>query len=175
MRRIHFALTAAALGRRGEIACGPSSPSCSAPSSLARSTSCPPSPTSSRAAAAPKSTLQCIASGLLGESALHGGRTTAIFGLALHFAIVTVMAAAFVIAARRFPILVERPWSSGILYGAALYVAMTFVVGPFSAAPRWHVGGGLLAHCFYVGLPIATIARRLRQHRRQRKTYGAII
>jgi hypothetical protein len=128
-----------------------------------------------------KSTLQYIASGILGESALHGGWTTAIFGLALHFAIVTVMAAAFVIAARRFPILVERPWSSGILYGAVLYVAMTFFIGPLSAAPRWHVGGGwamvggLLAHCFYVGLPIATIARRLRQHKRQRKTYGAII
>jgi hypothetical protein len=46
-----------------------------------------------------------------------------------------------------------------------IYVFMNYVAVPLSAAPNWKpaqgwaVVGGLMAHCFYVGLPIAFIAR----------------
>ena len=75
------------------------------------------------------------------------------------------MAGIFVVASQRFPALLRQPWLSGPAYGVLIYFVMNYVAVPLSAAPNWKlpqgwaIVGGLLAHCFYVGLPIAAIAR----------------
>ena len=109
--------------------------------------------------------LQSVAAGVLGKASFSGGVATAALGLALHGVIAVAMAAAYFLVARRLPLLVQRPWTYGALYGLLLYVVMQYVVVPLSAAP----GGGpanplwiacsILAHVGLVGLPIAGFAR----------------
>ena len=117
--------------------------------------------------AAPGRVLQSVAAGLLGKSAFQGGAPTAALGLLLHFAIATVMAAAFVLAATRITELVRRPWLWGPLYGIGLYLVMNFIVRPLSANPpkgpppiTLTSFGDVLSHMFFVGLVIALFARR---------------
>jgi len=72
-----------------------------------------------------------------------------------------------VVASQRFPALLRQPWLSGMTYGVLIFFVMNYVAIPLSAAPNWKlpqgwaIVGGLLANCFYVGLPIASIARAL--------------
>lgn len=115
--------------------------------------------------------LHTIAAGLIGRpAAMSGGAATAALGLALHFIIATMMAGAFVALSRRIDGLRRYPVWSGIGYGAALYIIMSYVVVPLSGAapppgrpaPTWSmIAIGLFPHLFFVGLPIALIARRV--------------
>ena len=62
------------------------------------------------------------------------------------------------------PIRILHSIASGLLYGIAVYLTMTFVVVPASAAaggtPPWPVAlNGVLIHMFGVGLPAALAAR----------------
>lgn len=112
--------------------------------------------------------LQSIAAGWLGRAdAVAGGMATAMLGAASHYGIVLVMAWCYYRLARAWPVLVRRPWLCGALYGIVLFVAMTWVVVPLSAAgdghlPRWqssfalHIAG----HMLLVGIPCALGARR---------------
>ncbi len=110
--------------------------------------------------------LRFIASGLLGSAALKGHALEAAIGLAIHFSLTTTMAAVYVGAAARLPILLRQPWLFGWVYGVLVYLAMTYVIVPHSAvanwkaATGWAIVGGLLAHTMYVGVPIAHAARR---------------
>ena len=108
--------------------------------------------------------LQSIASGLLDRASFSGGVATAALGLGLHFVMALIMAAVYVLAARRLEVLIRRPWLMGVLYGLGLYVVMTYVVVPLSLARSggfsWAVFlDGLLAHVLTVGVPIALAAR----------------
>jgi uncharacterized membrane protein YagU involved in acid resistance len=109
--------------------------------------------------------LQSVAAGLLGRRAFEGGSATAALGLTLHFGIALAMAVAYAAAARRWPLLAQRPWHLGPLYGLALYGVMNYVVVPLSAAgpgprdPLW-VGLSIAIHMVCVGLPIALGTRR---------------
>jgi uncharacterized membrane protein YagU involved in acid resistance len=112
--------------------------------------------------------LQYQASGLIGPAAAFaGGWASALLGVGIHFSLTTLMAGIFVIAAQRFPIVLRQPWCSGPAYGILLYLVMSYIVVPLSAAPNWKpaqgwgVVGSLLGHCLYVGLPIAAISRAL--------------
>lgn len=113
----------------------------------------------------PVQVLQYIASGALGPSAFQGGLTTAAVGAGLHFFIAFVVAAVYVGAARKLPPL-HRNWIGfGLLFGAAVYLMMTYVVLPISAvAPSpFHIGmflNGVLGHALFVGLPVAFYSRR---------------
>ena len=117
-----------------------------------------------RAGVSPMRIFQSVAAGLLGEASFRGGAATAALGLALHFFIATTMSAAYYLAARRRPVLVERPVRFGMLYGLFLYVVMNFVVTPLSAAGSgsrdalW-VGLTIAVHALLVGVPIALAAR----------------
>lgn len=112
----------------------------------------------------PERIFQSIASGLLGKAAYKGGAQTAALGLALHFAIMAVMVAVYVLASQRFRVLTRRPVLMGLAYGAATYVVMNHVVLPLSqVGPRGAFVlpsfiNGLLAHLVLVGLTIAMIA-----------------
>ena len=110
--------------------------------------------------------LQYIASGLLGPIAAQGGGLTVAAGLAVHFGLTIIMAALFVLAARRRPELLRSPWLAGMCYGALLYVAMFYLIVPHSLAPQWKTPKGFwanlsaaMSHGFFVGLPIASAAQ----------------
>lgn len=111
--------------------------------------------------------LQTIASAILGKPALQGGASTALIGLAIHFAIMAVMVTVFVLAAERLEPLSRQPILWGAIYGLALYGVMTWAVVPL----RWPEAFGRLsliqtanqvfAHSLLVGVPIALVAARL--------------
>jgi hypothetical protein len=113
----------------------------------------------------PVGILQSIASGLLGKAAYDGGAATAVLGLALHFCIATCMALAYVLAAKRLPILTSRPILMGVLYGFVLFAVMNFVVVPLSAIgwrPMKPLGAfrALLPHILFVGPAIGYFTAR---------------
>lgn len=113
----------------------------------------------------PDRVFQGVAAGLLGRDSFEGGTPAALLGLLLHFFIAFCVAALYVLASRRMDVLTRRPVICGLLYGVLVYLAMTFVVVPLSAAP-----GGVptlpmfllnaAAHAFLVGLPAAMFAAR---------------
>jgi len=118
----------------------------------------------------PQRILQSIAAGAQGAGAYGGGTASAVLGVTLHYLIATCMVLVFYLASRRWPVLVEFPWLAGCAYGVLLYLVMTWVVVPLSAAPAprpapvdlsW-VLASIAAHMLLVGLPCAWAAWRLR-------------
>ena len=113
----------------------------------------------------PQRVLQSVASGLFGADAFTGGAMTAAAGFAAHYVILIVAATLYVLAAQRIPMLNRRAIASGIAFGIAIYIAMTFVIVPLSAArmrPLSFSGvnvGQFLIHPV-IGIAIALIARR---------------
>jgi hypothetical protein len=113
----------------------------------------------------PIQVLQYIASGALGKSAFQGGLATAALGAGFHFIIAWVAAAVVVFASRRLEILKTHAVLAGLIYGAAVYFFMNYLVLPLSAvAPATFQLGlflnGVIGHAVFVGLPIALFARR---------------
>lgn len=112
----------------------------------------------------PVRVLQSVAGGLLGRAAAEGGLATAALGGALHFLIAFIWAAVYWLASRRLRVLVRRPVACGLLYGAAVYFLMYFVVLPLSAIyfkPSRELSSILLnaaGHVLLVGPPIALAA-----------------
>jgi hypothetical protein len=106
-----------------------------------------------------------VASGVLGANSFRGGFKAAALGLVLHFVIAFVAAAVFYVASLKLRFLINQAVIAGVLYGALVYLVMTFVVVPLSAAPfeiRFQLVTGLLVHIVCIGLPIALIIRRFR-------------
>lgn len=109
--------------------------------------------------------LQGIASGLLGPAAFRYGMATALLGLLLHFTVAFGAAITYCLASQRLKWMILRAFSSGLLFGVAVYLFMNFVVIPLSLIHRWPTFGKLFAvnlieHMFIVGLPIALAARK---------------
>ncbi|MCX8474187.1 MAG: hypothetical protein MT490_00185 [Sphingomonas sp.] len=109
--------------------------------------------------------LQGVASGPFGEWPLAAGWLGAAVGLAVHFAIMAAMAAAFVIAAPLLPRLHALRLLYGAAYGALLYLVMYWVVLPLRWPSAGGAGGGIVSvllplaiHVLLVGIPIAWIA-----------------
>jgi uncharacterized membrane protein YagU involved in acid resistance len=118
-----------------------------------------------KAGVSPQRILQSVAAGLLGKASYSGGWGTASLGLLLHFAIAVAMALAYFVVASQWRLLVLKPWLCGALYGLMLYVLMTYIVVPLSAAGppskdvTW-IALSVAAHVLLVGIPIALISRR---------------
>ena len=115
----------------------------------------------------PISLLQGIAGGLLGMSSFRGGLATAALGAFFHFLIATTAAAVFYLASRKLKFLVKHAILSGLLYGVAVYVFMSYVVLPLSAyhtkialPPMSNLITGIAVHMFMVGLPISLMVRK---------------
>ena len=114
--------------------------------------------------------LRYVASGPFGDAAREGGTGWAAVGLAVHFAIMAVIVAVYMIATRRLPALLRHPIVAGLAYGLLVWAIMYYVVKglrwpdatlPHQAAnPLWSIGNQLFSHCILVGLPIALIAAR---------------
>lgn len=109
--------------------------------------------------------LNSVARGPFGDR--FGGLAGAAIGLAVHFAIMTVMAAALVLAMSRVAALRRHAWIVGIGYGLILYGVMYGIVLPLrwpSAFPQTDpvdIAKALVSHILCVGLPLALIARRM--------------
>jgi hypothetical protein len=114
----------------------------------------------------PAAVLTYVASGPFGDGVRSGGPHWAAVGLAVHFAIMACMAAAYVLAARRIPALIRHPVAAGLAYGFLLWLIMYWVVKPlrWPDAPlphtAWGIANALFSHCLLVGLPIALVAAR---------------
>ncbi|WP_296595831.1 hypothetical protein [Phenylobacterium sp.] len=105
-----------------------------------------------------------VASGWIGAAAREGAGPVAL-GLVTHFAVASCMAAAFVLAARRMPLLGRRPLGAGVAYGLLLYLLMYRVVLPLrwpETFPKWDGTRSLLDIAAHVGvgLAIAWVAAR---------------
>lgn len=114
---------------------------------------------------APMAVLRFVASGPFGEAptATPGW---ALAGLLVHYAIMTCMAAAYMIVAPRFPALLRHPILAGVAYGVLLWIVMYWIVRPLRwpemPLPHtlWGISNALFSHCLMVGIPIALVARR---------------
>ncbi|MEO5938089.1 MAG: hypothetical protein ABIQ43_03665 [Sphingomonas sp.] len=102
--------------------------------------------------------------GAIWPAAKQAGLTGSAAGLGLHFAIMAVMAAFFVFAADRLPVLKARWVIAGIAYGIGLWAVMNLIVLPlrFGFHPFKPLGLAeqFFSHIVLVGLPIAWFARR---------------
>lgn len=111
---------------------------------------------------------QYIASGILGMAAFEGGIATAAIGLLLHFIIAFVIAAVFVVAADRIPLLRRYPIVGSLLYGFGVFIVMNMIVTPLSAAPPipaptlpWLIEA-VVEHVVFVGLALGMLVRRMK-------------
>jgi hypothetical protein len=98
-----------------------------------------------------------VASGWIGREAGQGGAGVVALGLATHFGIATCMAAAYVLLARRIPVVVARPYATALIYGLILYAVMYLGVLPlrFGVFPKWHDGKALLDVGAHIGVALA--------------------
>jgi hypothetical protein len=83
----------------------------------------------------PVAILHVIASGLLGVKALKGGSLTSALGFLLQLAMSIAIAAIYGLASLWLPILARMWIATGLAYGVGVFVVMTHVVVPLSAAP----------------------------------------
>lgn len=107
-----------------------------------------------------------IASGPFGDG-MRESAVGAPLGLLVHFAIMAVIAAVYIGAARRMQALTRYWWIAGLAYGFGVWLVMYGLVlparfgGSLPAEPL-AIAKGLFAHCVLVGLPVAWIASRTR-------------
>jgi hypothetical protein len=108
--------------------------------------------------------LHAIAGGLLAERSFQGGAASAVLGAFLQELMGVMIAAIFVFAARRRPVLRRRWLAFGLAYGVIIFFVMNYVVVPLSA---WHrfpafdafrLAGNLCAMLLF-GLIVAYFAR----------------
>lgn len=108
--------------------------------------------------------LRFVASGPF-PNATEMGPGGAALGLVVHFTLMAIMAAVFVLVVRQKPQLLDTPIRVGVAYGLLTYFAMNWVVVPlrFDAPlpPKTlSIATQLFAHIALVGLPMAFIAKR---------------
>ena len=112
----------------------------------------------------PAAMLRSVASGPL-PAATELGAAGSALGLVTHFALMAIMAAVFVLAARQRPALLDKPIQWGIVYGLITYVVMNLIVVPLRfdtpLPPKpISIATQLFAHIVLVGIPIALVAAR---------------
>lgn len=104
-----------------------------------------------------------VAAGPFGDAAQGWGTAGVVAGLAVHFAIMGVMAAVFLWVVWRSAWVQRNAVLAGALYGLGLFVFMYYGVlnarfGLVLTDPV-KIAIGLFPHIFFVGIPMALIAR----------------
>jgi uncharacterized membrane protein YagU involved in acid resistance len=86
--------------------------------------------------------------------------------LFFHLIISFVIAAVFIVAADRIPLLRRYAIVGSLLYGFGVFIVMNMIVTPLSATPPlpaptmpWLIEG-IIEHMLLVGLPLGIIVRR---------------
>ena len=93
------------------------------------------------------------------------GTNGAILGLIVHFALMAIMAAAFMWIVSNRRVLLDTPYRTGIAFGVVTYFIMNWIVVPLRFdAPLplkpMQLATQLFAHIILVGIPFALIAAR---------------
>lgn len=112
----------------------------------------------------PAAMLRFVASGPF-PPATDWGTAGSVLGLAVHFTLMGIMIAAFVYAARNYPIVLDQPLMSWLVFTLVTYVAMNLIVVPLRFPAAWPpkplgISTQLFAHAFLVALPTVLVARR---------------
>jgi hypothetical protein len=108
--------------------------------------------------------LRYVASGPF-PPATQWGATGAILGLAVHYVLMAIMAAVYVVTANATEALRRSPILWGVLYGIATYAVMNLLVVPLrfgTGFPPSLIGFAtqFSFHILLVGIPIALVAAR---------------
>ena len=108
--------------------------------------------------------LRFVASGPFPGATGWGG-AGALLGLCVHYTLMAIMAAVFVLFARRLPRTLGAPFLSGLAYGIVTWAVMNLLVVPLRFPQAWPptklaIATQLFAHIVLVGLPTSYIARR---------------
>ena len=108
--------------------------------------------------------LRFVASGPF-PPATQWGAAGAILGLAVHYVLMAIMAAVYVVTANATEALRRSPILWGVLYGIATYVVMNLLVVPLrfgTGFPPSLIGFAtqFSFHILLVGIPIALVAAR---------------
>lgn len=82
--------------------------------------------------------LHSIASGLLGKASYFEGARSALLGLVLQWGMSLIIAAIYVLAARRLRWLTVAWFRGGLTYGIIIFIVMNYIVVPLSAAWPHH-------------------------------------
>jgi hypothetical protein len=111
----------------------------------------------------PAAMLRFVASGPFPQ-ATEWGASGSVLGLIVHFALMAVMVAAFVLAARIYSVLLDKPLLWGLIFGLITYAAMNLLIVPLRFPAAWPpktlaIGTQLFAHIVLVGWPTAFITR----------------
>lgn len=80
--------------------------------------------------------LKAIASGVLGKASFERGIQAETLGLFLQWGMSILIAAIYLVTARRFDLLRRRWVAAGLAYGVAIFFVMNYVVVPLSAIGR---------------------------------------
>ena len=116
----------------------------------------------------PLGVLRGVGSAVVDRDAFANPYILPAIGLALHFAIMLVMAAVYVLVASRVALLNRLSVLSGVGYGLVLWGVMYWVILPqrwptmFPVDPRLDLKGfgeDLFSHIVLVGIPIALVAK----------------
>jgi uncharacterized membrane protein YagU involved in acid resistance len=97
--------------------------------------------------------------------AVEMGAAGSIIGLLVHFTLMAIMAAVFVVLVRAKPQLLDTPYRTGLAYGVITYFVMNWLVVPLRfdtpLPPKpLSIATQLFAHIVLVGIPMALIAAR---------------
>lgn len=108
--------------------------------------------------------LRSVASGPF-PGAVDMGGAGAVLGLAVHFALMAVMAAVFMWLVRVRPVLLDTPWRTALAYGILTYFAMNWLAVPLRFGtplpPKLlSIVTQGFAHIVLVGVVFVFIARR---------------
>jgi len=111
----------------------------------------------------PAAMLRFVASGPFPQATEWGGAGS-VLGLAVHYSLMAIMVAIFVLVTRTMPSLIEKPLLAGLVYGLITYVVMNLLVVPLRFPAAWppkalSIGTQLFAHIVLVGWPLAYITR----------------
>jgi membrane associated rhomboid family serine protease len=108
--------------------------------------------------------LRYVASGPF-PAATDMGASGAVLGLLVHFGLMAIMAAVFMLIARERPRLLESPITAGIAYGLMTYAVMNLIAVPLRFGTPLppkpiSIATQLFAHVCLVGIPMALVAAR---------------
>ena len=97
--------------------------------------------------------------------AVDMGAAGSILGLLVHFSLMAIMAAVFVMLVRARPQLLDTPYRTGVAYGLVTYFVMNWLVVPLRfdmpLPPKpLSIVTQMFAHIVLVGIPMALIAVR---------------
>ncbi len=107
---------------------------------------------------------QSIAAWFVGREAFSGGAATALLGMLAYCAMVYAACALYRIGARRWTVLLQRPFLCGAVHGALAYGALFWIVAPMltgdggSTKPGW-IGLCVATYILAIGIPAALATR----------------